>query len=259
MYSWRQRLRSFRHRFWFGVSQKIRWSRGPIREVPAGRLPPLSHEQEGRIAALQRRYGVHFESNLSASTSMNNYEYLDILDRAWDGSRMPKPPGGGVACDVGCASFWYAGALQAFFSPREIIGIEIEGHRLFRDGRSRIDYARGYLADLPQSRFIVSDYRSVNLPADIITNWFPFVGPAAILAWRMPLSLLAPEEVLRRVFHNLRPGGTFVMVNHGEEEAGIAMGLCVAAGLRLLFRTAEPGLLSTHRLRPAVLSFWTRG
>ena len=27
--------------------------------------------------------------------------------------------------------------------------------------------------------------------ADLITSWFPFVTPAAILAWRLPLSLLA--------------------------------------------------------------------
>ena len=32
-------------------------------------------------------------------------------------------------------------------------------------------------------------------PADLITAWFPFLTPAAILAWRLPLSLLAPERL----------------------------------------------------------------
>jgi hypothetical protein len=96
------------------------------------------------------------------------------------------------------------------------------------------------------------------LPADVITAWFPFVSPAAILAWRLPLSLLAPDQLLQRVYHNLRAGGLFVMVNHGTAEAYSAEQLCIATGLRRLFRFDEPGPLSSHRASPAVLSCWTR-
>jgi hypothetical protein len=56
----------------------------------------------------------------------------------------------------------------------------------------------------------------------------------------------------------LRPDGLFVMVNHGAQEAEQAAMLCSAAGLRRVFRFAEPGRFSGHRGSPAVLSCWTR-
>jgi SAM-dependent methyltransferase len=197
---------------------------------------------------------------MTAATSINNYEYLDILDRAWRADPRPQtradPPAGGVLYDVGCASFWYAGALQAFFRPARLRGVEVEGHRLFRDGRTRIDYARGYLADFPDAEFIVADYAELAGAADIISAWFPFLTPAAILAWRLPLSLLAPQRLFAQIRENLRPGGLFVMVNHGWEEAALAHDLCAAAGLWQVSSYGAPGVLSGHRALPAVLSRW---
>jgi SAM-dependent methyltransferase len=195
---------------------------------------------------------------MNSATSINNYEYLDILDRAW--ARSGRTPGSAaVVCDVGCASFWYAAALQAFFRPRELVGVEIEGHRLFKDGRVRRDYALGYIADLPNARYMVADYLTIEVRADVITAWFPFVTPAALLAWRLPLSLLTPDRLLARIYHNLRPGGRFVMVNHGSEEAETAANLCIAAGFFRLFSCAEPGAFSRSRAHPPHLSCWSRG
>jgi SAM-dependent methyltransferase len=257
VYSWLQRLRSLRHRFWYGVSERVRWSRGVFHETPARELPDLSLDQADRIAALRTRYQVQFEAGMSAETAVNNYEYLDILDRAWGAARLPRPRGGRLS-DIGCASFWYAAALNAFFRPDRLVGVEVEGYRLFRDGHTRIDYARGYLAAFTDARFVVADYRDLDLPAEIITAWFPFVTPAAILAWRLPLSLLAPEGFFGRVRRNLRPDGWFVLVNHGAHEAAVAQKLCEATGLRCRFGFAEPGILSAHRHRPAVVSIWQR-
>jgi SAM-dependent methyltransferase len=255
MYSLIQRLRSLRHGFWYGVSERIRWSRGAFEETPARELSSKDRAQAERIAALRDRYQVQFELRMGAATSANNYEYLDILDRGWE-SLGAEPPRGGVLCDIGCASFWYAATLQSFFRPDRLTGVEVEGHRLFRDGRTRIDYATGYLAQLPTARFIVADYAGYEEGADVITSWFPFLTPAAILAWRLPLSLLAPERLFRRIRHNLRPGGLFFMVNHGMDEALFAERLCIAAGLEMTARWAETGLLSRHRMQTPVLSWW---
>ncbi len=235
----------------------MRWSRGAFHETPSGELPDLTLEQGQRIAALQGRYQVRFELRMSAVTARNNYEYLDILDRAWDVDGRLRPRGG-LLCDVGCASFWYAAALDAFFSPTRIVGVDVEGHRLFRDGHTRIDYANGYLAPFSDARFVVADYRDVDLRAEIITAWFPFVTAAALLAWRLPLSLLDPQALFRRVHANLVPDGMFVLINHGHSEADTAENLCHAAGLRRLFRFDEPGMLSAHRPRTAILSAWRR-
>ncbi len=257
MYSLLQRLRSLRHRFWYGVSRRVRWSRGEFREAPARELPPLPIDQGQRIAALRSRYRVQFELQVSAATSVNNYEYLDILDRAWEHSGSARPAGG-VLCDVGCASFWYAAALHAFFRPRRLIGVEVEGYRLFKDGRTRIDYAAGYTGQLSDASFVVADYLAYTEPADIITAWFPFVTPAAILAWRLPLLLLQPERLIHRIHHNLSPGGQFVMINHGPEEAALAAGWCTAAGFVLAWRHEESGILSGYRAQAPLVSCWHR-
>ncbi|MDP8985483.1 MAG: hypothetical protein M3N97_10665 [Pseudomonadota bacterium] len=217
----------------------------------------MSPEQAQRITTLRNRYQVQFELRMSPATSRNNYEYLDILDRGWARSGLAWPSGC-VICDVGCASFWYAATLQAFFRPRELVGVEVEGYRLFKDGHTRIDHASGYVAALPNARFVVADYASCVMPADVITSWFPSVTPATILAWRLPLSALSPTDLFAGVFHNLRPSGVFVMVNHGRVEADLAAQLCTAAGLRLHSRFAESGLLSQHRGQTAVLSCWRR-
>lgn len=255
MYSLLQRLRSLRHGFWYGVSERIRWSRGAFEEPPARELCTVNPEQAERIAALRDRYQVRFELGMTAATSRNNYEYLDLLDRGWSSAGLGRPVGG-VLCDIGCASFWYAASLQAFFRPQRLVGVEVEGHRLLRDGRARIDYATGYLARLPNAEFVVGDYTRYSEPADLITSWFPFLTPAAILAWRLPLSLLAPEQLFGRIRQNLRPGGLFFMVNHGTAEAVLAEGLCVAAGLHQAGRWTDLGFLSRHRMLPPVLSWW---
>lgn len=257
VYSLLQRLRSLRHRFWYGVSESVRWSRGTYRETAARELPDLPLEQAQRIAVLRSRYRVRFEAELSAATSVRNYEYLGILDDAWASAGLARPEGGGV-CDVGCASFWYAAALHAFFRPRSLIGVEVEGHRLFKDARARIDYAAGYIAPLPNTRFTVADYLVFREPADVITAWFPFVTPAAILAWRLPLSLLAPERLLRQICGNLNPAGHFLMVNHGLDEADLAGRLCIAAGMTRHSQGTASGVLSRYREVPPVVSMWGR-
>lgn len=257
VYSLLHRLRSLRHLFWYGVSERLRWSRGTFHETPVGELPVLALEPTQRIAALRSRYQVKFELLMSSVTSLNNYEYLDILDRAWSSAGLVRPSGG-VICDIGCASFWYAAALDAFFQPRELIGVEVEGHRLFKNGYTRIDYARGYVSHLANARFVVADYVTYECPADVITAWFPFLTPAAILAWRLPLTLLTPERLFRQIYHNLRPGGLLVMVNHGEQEAGRGQELCSAVGLRRLTRLDEPGVWGAKRLSPAILTCWSR-
>jgi hypothetical protein len=239
------------------VSESLRWSRGAYRETAAHDLPRLPFEQAQTIAALQSRYQVRFEAALSAATSLRNYEYLGILDEVWSsaGLALSRP---GTLCDVGCASFWYAAALDAFFHPRRLVGVEVEGYRLFKDARTRIDYAAGYVAPLPNARFVVADYLSYQEPADLVTAWFPFVTPAAILAWRLPLSLLRPARLFARVCANLRAGGMFLMVNHGREEAELAAQLCIASGLALAFRGTATGVLCRYREVPPVVSCWQR-
>ncbi len=258
MYSLLQRLKSLRHGFWYGISERVRWSRGAFRETPAVNLPELPVDPSRRIAALQDRYQVRFESELGVRTSLNNYEYLDILDRAWPGTAALHPQGMELLCDVGCSSFWYCAALDAFFRPRALLGVDVEGYRLFKDGRTRSDYAAGYVGQRQNARFVVADYLTYAQPADLITAWFPFLTPATILAWRLPLGLLRPERLIGQIHRNLKPGGWFMMVNHGPEEAALAHELCDAAGFEIAWQASNGSPLSRGRWLIPVVSCWRR-
>ena len=77
-------------------------------------------------------------------------------------------------------------------------------------------------------------------------------------AWRLSLSLLKSEKLVRQIQHNLGPKGIFLMVNHGSAEMDRAAKWCDAAGLRLAGRWSELGPLNGHRLSPPALSWWQR-
>ena len=207
------RLRSGYHRFWYEATQALRWSRGTYRDVPAMTRLNLTPSQRARIDTLAENYTTRFELRYPPETTLLNYGYLDLLDRAsqtlnWSISRNQK------ICDVGSSHFAYAAALQAFFHPSHLIGTEVDGYRLFCNGRSRIDYAHGHIQDLPHTNYVVTDYRQYHQPAEIITAWYPFVTPKPLLAWRRSLSVFNPAALFAQIANNLVIGGTFVMINH---------------------------------------------
>ena len=252
-----QRLSSWRHGLSYFLSEKARHTHGVYVEAPVETLEGLSAAEAFRVAELQQRYQVRFETGLNAKTSLGNYEYLDILDRGWALTRRERPAGSRVI-DVGCASFWYAAALQAFYRPLQLIGVEVEGYRRFKDGHTRIDHAHGYLRDLPNAEFRVADFAVWADVADVISAWFPFVTAGALLAWRLPLKFLQPERLFDAVRRNLSPDGVFVMVNHGPNEALLAGRACAAGGLRRLATLTDLGPFSAYRRQPPLLSVWHR-
>ncbi len=248
------RLRSGYHRIWYEASQALRWSRGTYRETSIGTHPNLTASQRDRIEELSKIYGVRFESRYPPETSLFNYGYLDTLDRARQNLNWTIPQEQHV-CDVGSANFAYAAALQAFFHPSQLVGTEVDGHRLYCNGRSRIDYAQGHIQDLPNTEYVVGDYRNYHRPAELITAWFPFVTPKPLLAWRLPLSLFDPATIFSQIANNLVPGGSFVMINHSQTEATVARTIAESTGL-----VCRGQYVHTTPLRPrtqsAVLTLW---
>ncbi|MEK6785008.1 MAG: hypothetical protein AABY61_05970 [Nitrospirota bacterium] len=253
-YSIRQLLASRYHAFWYHLGERFAWSRGAYRERPVRRLSQLSGIQQARIASLQRRFRVGFERQAEQSTALKQYDYLEVLERTWSALGLPYSVGGAVQ-DMGSSNFWYAAALHAFFQPSELVGVEVEGHRIYTNGYSRLDYAHGYIQNLPNTQFIVGDYAGYDHPADVVTAWYPFVTPGPVLAWRMPLSVLTPHALFSRVARNLTPHGLFVMVNQGRDEAAIAAAWCEKVGL-VRYGSYEVRTLLRSR-RPAVVSCWT--
>lgn len=254
--SLRQRVRSHYHGFWYHLGERLAWSRGIYRERPAQELHDLSGVQYERITSLQRRFRVRFEQRATQTTALRQYDYLDLLNQGWSALRLPTSTGGTVQ-DIGSSNFWYAPVLHTFFRPTKLIGVEVEGHRMYINGYSRHDYAQGYIQDLPNTEFHIQDYRSYDSPADIITAWYPFVTPAPVLAWRLPLSLFAPQVLFSQVAANLQPHGLLLMVNQGRDEATIAASWCNKVGL-VQYGSCELRSNLRPRLPVPVLSCWIR-
>lgn len=250
----RQQLQSARHALSLQLSRWLRWSPGAFREQSAGGLVGLKAAEAERIARLQANWAVDFAATLDATSARNNYAYLDALDQAFRTWATAAPRGGSVV-DMGCAGFWYAAALHRFFEPGSLTGVEVDGFRRLRNGRTRRDYALGYLRDLPGSAYLVADYATLALPADVVTAWFPFVTPEPLLAWRLPLSLLNPDALFASVRRNLRPGGILLMANHAGAEAAEAARLAGNAGLHRR-QHIEIELALVARTHSAALSLW---
>jgi hypothetical protein len=257
---WPQRLRSWRNEWTLRIAERIRYSRGVFCETPCAALRAQPAGRAARIEALAQRYGARFESWLSETTSLNNYAYLDLLDRAFEqagASGRGSLPASASLADVGCANFWYASALQVFFRPRRLDGYDVEAFRRYANGHTRQDYASGYAARWPETRFNGVDYRIVSSPADLITCWYPFVTPRPLLAWGLPLNLLKPKELFEKMAENLSPGGGLFLVNHGAAEAQIAADFAMYAGFRRqwLWEQSDPLL---PRPQCPVASYWQR-
>lgn len=253
-FSLTDRLRSGYHRVWYEASQALRWSRGTFRERSAGTLTALTDAQSRRVDELVATYHRRFEVALPPETALLNYAYLDLLDCAKKALKWTVPREEHV-CDLGSANFSYAAALHSFFHPTRLVGVEVDGHRLYCNGRTRIDYARGHIHDLPHTDYVVADYRRYDQSSRLISAWFPFVTPQPLLAWRLPLSLFDPSAVFARVANNLLCGGTFVMINHSPGEAKVAHHLVEATGLVCQGHYVHEQPLRP-RPQPAVLTLW---
>ncbi len=253
-FSLADRLRSGYHRVWYESSQALRWSRGNFRERSTGTLTALTEAQCRRVDELATIYHRRFEATLPPETAFLNYAYLDLLDCAKQALKWSVPTEQHV-CDLGSANFSYAAALHAFFHPTRLVGVEVDGHRLYCNGHSRIDYARGHIHDLPHTDYVVADYRRYEQASQLVAAWFPFVTPQPLLAWRLPLSLFDPSAILAQVAKNLIFGGTFVMVNHSPGEARVAHHLVEATGLVCQGHYVHERPLRP-RPQPAVLTLW---
>jgi SAM-dependent methyltransferase len=249
------RLRSAYYGFWLGWQERSARVRGPRPETPAYSLPALDAPAALRIDQLRQRYGVAFEQQCGVRSALANYEYLDWLDAAFDAWAI-EPPRPRELHDVGCGGFAYAHALHRRFAPERLVGIDVEGRRRLRDGATRHERVLAHLAALPGAEFVVADYTRWSRPADLVTAFFPFVTPAPLLAWRLPLRLLAPAELFAAIARNLVPEGHVLMANHSSAEYAIAAGYARGAGL-VERRRFERARLVSIGAPDVVLTWWS--
>lgn len=268
-WSW---LRAPANELAFAARSTLRWSRGRVVLRDQDQCGLFAHltgaaarDAEHTAARLLARYDLAaLAASSTRATFASSLAHLRGLERLAASLPLPLPlpfppplPGCGSAhgshpapatatrplraADVGCGDFHYATALQRWLArhgteaPRAValLGLEVDGHGVYRDGHSRADHARAHaaLASGPAARvrFAVADGRRLRPRSrDVVTCLFPFVTAHACLRWGAPISRLAPRRLFAAAVGALRPGGWLIVVNQTGRELA-ATEACLAA------------------------------
>lgn len=225
---------------------------------------------------MRDRYALaDLRARSSAANYRKNLYLIDILERAAEGLDLPPREADSLqVADVGSQDFHYAFGLERWLSrgnrphgapPRgvELEGVEVDGHGIYPDFRSRRDYARAYAAQTSNSNvtYRVADFaRAPGGPYDLITWFYPFVTAHHLLLWGLPLTLYRPEALVESAFAALRPGGRMVVAAHTEKEHLLFLERARAAGFRLEREgPARSPLVDFHAdVEDRRFSIWTR-
>ncbi|MCC7171317.1 MAG: hypothetical protein IT459_12780 [Planctomycetes bacterium] len=231
-------LRALANPVFFALRSRLRFRRAGYRET---RETPLTDPVA--IATLQRFGLTDLTERMRASTLATTLHVVDLLDAVFERHAPPTATPLRVL-DVGSKNFEVAPALLASLAAHrgrrdaiELTGIELDAYRVYADGHSRADAAAYFLAlaaevGLGRShRFIAGDVLEHRERYDVITWFHPFVTPAPLLRWGLPLRHLAPERMLEHVASLRAPGGLLVIVNQEPEEAAIQRELFARVGL----------------------------
>lgn len=237
----------------FLLRSGVRWRRGApeLRDEPKDALFADDPATAAAMAALAAAYALApLRARSTVPHWLANLACLRGLARlaAAAGAPMPVGADGGVrAIDVGSGDFHYAFALQRWLArcgaaaPRavELVGVEVDGHGVYRDGRARADHGAAHAAlasgDGARVRYEVADFARREWPAvDVATAFFPFLSAYACLQWGLPLSRLRPRRLVQRAVATVRPGGWLVVVNQTSAERAELARLLADQPVRLL-------------------------
>lgn len=151
--------------------------------------------------------------------------------------RRPDPDQCRVV-DVGAKNFSLAPVWQEWVKSlglsAEIVGIEIDAYRRLSNGHSRADYGKFFSKAIPKGKYLAEDFLRFSQPCDLVCLLNPFVTSNPHLAWGLPLSLLRPTELWKRVAELLKPRqGWCLLSSPTMEEFHLNLELAHAVGLKL--------------------------
>ena len=234
MPSLRRHWKDLRNRLFFALRSRAPWRR-PL--PPGARVPR-------REVLLQHELGDF----------LRGFDWATALAR-WDRETRLR------ALDVGARNFALAPVLDALLAEEgiavEIDGVEIDPNRALWNLRTRGDYGRYFASHARQARYHGMDFLAWTEPADLIVLLNPFVTPAPVLAWGLPLSCLRPEAIFAHARRLLRPPLALLVTCHpSETELGLASELAARAGFTAIERRNwKPGPATLQR-RPRLGVLW---
>ncbi len=182
-------------------------------------------------AALRARYRL--EPLAACSTRFDYRDNLYVLEAletvVGTHAFTPRSPDGALrVVDVGSKNFNYAFALERFFRRYgtagggvSLLGVEVDGHVVYRDLYARCDYADAYAKQTgnPRVGYRVADFCTTPFeePSDITTLLFPFVTRQALVRWGLPVRFFEPERLLQRALETT-PQGHLLVFSQTESE-----------------------------------------
>jgi SAM-dependent methyltransferase len=249
--------------------------------------PPLAHEPKddlfaheedpavrARLEARERELRGRYDlAPLAAASTRavyrDNLYVLDVLERGLGPAPENAPEteaarvdGGISALDVGSKDFRYAFALARWLARRSggvateagitkvaLVGIELDGHPVYPDLRSRADHADAFAAQAgPDVSYRVGDFLAApERDRDVVFVFFPFVLRYALVRWGLPMGHFRPAPFFEHAARCLRVGGLLVIVNHTLEEH--------ARQLEILAAIPELEVVAIHAAESALVDY----
>lgn len=244
------------NRVFFALRNRFKFTRHGYIETPCQNLKNVSPDVLRKVSALKDKYHVNFEAQFDQANALENYHLLDLLDQAKTRIGF-SVPNNQTLIDVGSKNFYYVAALQSFFKPKELTGIEIDAYKLYQNFHTRLSYAQSYIRRYPNTQFLAQNFLDHTGHAQGLTWFLPFVVPYPLIKWTLPMSTFQPQKLFAKAYEILEPNGWLFMVNQGEAEKEQAYRLAQDAGFRLKSGFAHKDSLLTRNITPFA-SYWKK-
>lgn len=186
--------------------------------------------------------------------------YSLVLSRGFSPADAQKM---GLVVDVGCRNWSYVGALSRFFPNADLLGVELDGLKRYRNLFRRIDYAEAFAEkglDVRNARpgreirVVALDFleirelrqkesRELSGGGPLFCFFFPFVSEDPCLAWGLPKQYGNFGELLDHAVDSsleLCREPLFLSLHQGPWEAEIARGLYLERGIEITHEEILP-------------------
>ena len=209
-----------KNRIDFYLRNLIKLSRTDYSELnePKDEISFNADEKSTEIKLLER---YNFHSYKNSSTVVNycqNLYTLYFLDKYFN---VPQKENLRVL-DIGSKNWFYAPAEYYYFKRycKNIFldGVEIDAYRLYANFYNRLEVAKFYIKDLPNTNYIPDDLMNINKSYDYIVWILPFVLRHPLRAWGLPDNLFKPQKLFEHAYSLLKKNGKMFIINQTKEE-----------------------------------------